>query len=112
MSKSKKKLQSEFDDINVLLENERSKFSAIDKKQKKFDQSLAEEKAISERLTLERDNLERDLRERETKILNLSRQIDELNDSLSETNRVKGQLQRELDDLVSSKDDVGKNVSK
>ena len=61
---------------------------------------------------MERDNLERDLRERETKILNLTRQLEELGDTFNETNRIKGQLQRELDDLVSSKDDVGKNVSK
>ena len=44
LSKSKKKLQYEFDDITVLLDNESSKFSVIDKKQRKFDQSLAEKK--------------------------------------------------------------------
>jgi hypothetical protein len=33
----------------VALENERTKCAALDKKQRKFDQSLAEEKAISER---------------------------------------------------------------
>ena len=42
-------LSCQFDDIIVVLENERTRFSGIDKKQKKFDQSLAEEKAISER---------------------------------------------------------------
>lgn len=36
--------------MTVALEGERSKFAAVDKKQRKFDQSLAEEKAISERL--------------------------------------------------------------
>jgi len=33
----------------VALESERSKSAALDKKQKKFDQNLAEEKAVSER---------------------------------------------------------------
>jgi len=42
-------LSSQIDDLNVAVENERAKFAAVDKKQKKFDQSLAEEKAISER---------------------------------------------------------------
>lgn len=37
------------DDLIVALDNERTKFAALDKKQKKFDQNLAEEKAISER---------------------------------------------------------------
>ena len=33
----------------VALESERTKSAALDKKQRKFDQSLAEEKAVSER---------------------------------------------------------------
>ena len=33
----------------VALESERAKLAALDKKQRKFDQSLAEEKAVSER---------------------------------------------------------------
>jgi len=40
----------QLEDVNVALEGERSKFAALDKKQRKFDQSLAEEKAIGERL--------------------------------------------------------------
>ena len=39
----------QLDDLMVALESERSKFAALDKKQRKFDQSLAEEKAISEK---------------------------------------------------------------
>ena len=39
----------QLDDLMVALEAERSKSAALDKKQRKFDQSLAEEKAISER---------------------------------------------------------------
>ena len=49
LGKSKKKVQSELDDLNVELDNYRSNLSAMEKKQKKFDQNLAEEKAISER---------------------------------------------------------------
>jgi len=40
----------QLEDVTVALEGERSKFAALDKKQRKFDQSLAEEKAIAERL--------------------------------------------------------------
>lgn len=39
----------QLDDLMVALESERSKLAALDKKQRKFDQSLGEEKAISER---------------------------------------------------------------
>ncbi len=49
MLKSKKKLQAEVEDLNVQLENQRSALTALEKKQKKFDQNLADEKAISER---------------------------------------------------------------
>lgn len=43
-------LSFQLEDVTVALEGERSKFAALDKKQRKFDQSFAEEKAISERL--------------------------------------------------------------
>ena len=49
LTKSKKKLQSEVDDLNVEIDNNRSQFTALEKRQRKFDQNLAEEKAISER---------------------------------------------------------------
>jgi len=62
------------------------------------------------RLAAERDNAEKESRDKETKVLNLLRQLDELRDRLAESDRIKIQQQRELDDLVSSKDDVGKNV--
>ena len=39
----------QLDDVMVALESERAKLAALDKKQRKFDQSLAEEKAVSER---------------------------------------------------------------
>jgi myosin protein heavy chain len=38
------------EDLTVELENQRSSFGALEKKQRKFDQNLAEEKAVSERL--------------------------------------------------------------
>ena len=49
MLKSKKKLQAEVEDLNVQAENQRSALNVLEKKQKKFDQNLAEEKGISER---------------------------------------------------------------
>lgn len=61
---------------------------------------------------MERDQAERDNRERETKILNLTRELDEMQERLEDLERIKLSQARELEDLVSSKDDVGKNVSK
>ena len=50
LEKTKRKLQAEVDDMTVELESQRSNVSNMDKKQRKFDQALAEEKAVSERL--------------------------------------------------------------
>ena len=63
------------------------------------------------RLAMERDNAERESREKETKILNQTRELDELRDRVEEVERLRTTQARELDDLMSSKDDAGKSVS-
>lgn len=74
-------------------------------------QALAEEKAISEHNAQERDAAESRARQSETKSLSLSRELEEVQDKLAEIERSRKQLQAELDNLLESKDDVGKNVS-
>lgn len=49
LEKSRKKLQAEVDDAQMEIENQRSSVMNMDKKQRKFDALLGEEKAISER---------------------------------------------------------------
>lgn len=63
-----------------------------------------------QRLARERDNAEKESREKETKILSVTRQLEELQQHLAEVERLKQQQQSELEDLMSSQDDVGKNV--
>ncbi|XP_046352832.1 myosin heavy chain, non-muscle-like isoform X5 [Haliotis rufescens] len=110
LDKSRKKLQAEVEDLTIERDSQRSTTSQMEKKQRKFDQMLNEEKAISERLAAERDGIERESREKETRILNLNRDLEELRERLESSDRQKQQQARELDDLMSSKDDVGKNV--
>ncbi|KAF8772017.1 myosin heavy chain, non-muscle-like isoform X2 [Argiope bruennichi] len=110
LAKSKKKLQAEVEDLNMELESQRTKVSELEKKQRKFDQLLAEEKAVSERIAQERDNAERESREKETKILSLTRALDESQDKLDELERLRKQLQMELDELVNSQGTADKNV--
>ena len=43
--------------------------------------------------------------------MNQNRELEELQDRLEQIDRQKSAQQRELEDLYSSKDDVGKNVS-
>ena len=66
---------------------------------------------MTARLEMERDAADRLAREKETKILNLTSEVQEGRDMLADMERSKNSLSKELDELISSKDDEGKNVS-
>lgn len=110
LEKTKNRLQQELDDLIVDLDHQRQIVSNLEKKQKKFDQLLAEEKNISARYAEERDRAEAEAREKETKALALGRSLEETLDQKDELDRQNKLLRAEMDDLISSKDDVGKNV--
>ncbi|XP_014913733.1 myosin-10-like, partial [Poecilia latipinna] len=109
MEKTKTRLQQELDDLTVDLDHQRQIVSNLEKKQKKFDQMLAEEKSISARYAEERDRAEAEAREKETKALSMTRALDEALEAKEELERINKQLRAEMEDLMSSKDDVGKN---
>lgn len=71
---------------------------------------LAEEKSISSKYAEERDRAEAEAREKETKALSLARALEEAQDGREELERTNKALRMEMEDLISSKDDVGKNV--
>lgn len=73
---------------------------------------LAEEKAISNQRAEERDRAEADAREKETRALTLSRELEDTRDKKKELEEANKQLKAEMEDLISSKDDAGKNVRK
>lgn len=75
-------------------------------------QLLAEEKSISARYAEERDRAEAEAREKETKALSLARALEEALEAKEEFERQNKQLRADMEDLMSSKDDVGKNVSR
>ncbi|XP_061604473.1 myosin-9-like isoform X2 [Phyllopteryx taeniolatus] len=110
MDKTKTRLQQELDDMLVDQDHLRQIVSNLEKKQKKFDQMLAEEKNISARYAEERDRAEAEAREKETRALSLTRELESLIDLKEDLDRNNKMLRAEMEDLVSSKDDVGKNV--
>ncbi|NXI46378.1 MYH10 protein, partial [Galbula dea] len=110
LEKTKNRLQQELDDLMVDLDHQRQIVSNLEKKQKKFDQMLAEEKNISARYGEERDRAEAEAREKETKALSLARALEEALEAKEEFERQNKQLRADMEDLMSSKDDVGKNV--
>ncbi|XP_049740286.1 myosin-9 isoform X1 [Elephas maximus indicus] len=110
LEKTKTRLQQELDDLLVDLDHQRQSVSNLEKKQKKFDQLLAEEKTISAKYAEERDRAEAEAREKETKALSLARALEETSEQKAELERLNKQFRTEMEDLMSSKDDVGKSV--
>ncbi|XP_076377970.1 myosin heavy chain 10 isoform X1 [Megalopta genalis] len=115
LDKSKKKIQAELEDSIIELETQRAKVLELEKKQKNFDKFeelsvLAEEKAVSEQYAEQRDAAEREAREKETRVLSLTRELDEMNEKVEELERVRRGLQSELDELVNNQGTADKNV--
>ncbi|XP_076652683.1 myosin heavy chain 10 isoform X3 [Halictus rubicundus] len=115
LDKSKKKIQAELEDSIIELEAQRAKVLELEKKQKNFDKFedfsvLAEEKAVSEQYAEQRDAAEREAREKETRVLSLTRELDEMNEKVEELERVRRGLQSELDELVNNQGTADKNV--
>uniref|UniRef100_A0A4W6FLG6 Myosin-9 n=1 Tax=Lates calcarifer TaxID=8187 RepID=A0A4W6FLG6_LATCA len=110
LDKTKTRLQQELDDLLVDQDHLRQIVSNLEKKQKKFDQMLAEEKTISTQYAEERDKAEAEAREKETRALTLARELETMTDLKDELDRANKLLKAEMEDLVSSKDDVGKSV--
>uniref|UniRef100_A0AAV2MCR1 Myosin-10-like n=1 Tax=Knipowitschia caucasica TaxID=637954 RepID=A0AAV2MCR1_KNICA len=110
VERQRERLREELEDITLALQRERQNCTALEKRQKKFDQCLAEEKAVSARLAEERDRAEADSREKETKYLALSRSLQEAQDQKEEFERINKQLRVDMEQLVNQQDDVGKNV--
>ncbi|KAF4080350.1 hypothetical protein AMELA_G00169200 [Ameiurus melas] len=110
LEKTKVRLQRELDDMLVGQDQLRQIVQELERKQKKFDQMLAEEKSISARYSEERDRAEAEAREKETKALTLARSLEALQEQRNELERANKLLKTEMEDLVSSKDDVGKSV--
>ncbi|KAG9350481.1 hypothetical protein JZ751_026847 [Albula glossodonta] len=106
LDKTKTRLQQELDDMLVDQDHLRQIVHNLEKKQKKFDQMLAEEKSISSKYAEERDRAEAEAREKETRALALTRELEAMTDMKDELDRANKMLRAEMEDLVSSKDDV------
>uniref|UniRef100_A0A8C9WM23 Myosin-9 n=1 Tax=Scleropages formosus TaxID=113540 RepID=A0A8C9WM23_SCLFO len=110
LDKTKNRLQQELDDLLLNQDSLRQVVLNLEKKQKKFDQMLAEEKSVSSRYAEERDSAEAEAREKETRALALIRELETIKEQKDELERANKLLRAEMEDLVSSKDDVGKSV--
>ncbi|KAI4833103.1 hypothetical protein KUCAC02_016021 [Chaenocephalus aceratus] len=110
LDKTKTRLQQELDDMIVDQDHLRQIVSTLEKKQRKFDQMLAEEKTISTQYAEERDKAEAEAREKETRALTLALELETMSSLKDDIERTSKLLKAEMEDLISSKDDVGKSV--
>ncbi|KAG7469407.1 hypothetical protein MATL_G00128550 [Megalops atlanticus] len=110
VERQRERLREEIEDMTLALQRERQNCTALEKRQKKFDQCLADEKAISARLAEERDRAEAESRDKETRALSLSRALQEATEQKEELERINKQLRADMEQLVNAQDDVGKNV--
>ncbi|CAF91216.1 unnamed protein product, partial [Tetraodon nigroviridis] len=105
----RKKAEAQLQELQLkYTESDRQRAELVEKLTKM--QMLAEEKSISARYAEERDRAEAEAREKETRALALTRELESQIDIKEELDRNNKLLRAEMDDLVSSKDDFGKNV--
>ncbi|XP_045686627.1 myosin-9-like, partial [Phyllostomus hastatus] len=110
LEKDKTRLQQELDHKVVDLENQHLSIFNLKEKQKKLDKLLAEEKTISAKYAEERDRAEAEACEKEAKALSLTQALEEAMKQKAELEWLNKQFCMEMEDLMSSKDDMGKSV--
>lgn len=86
--------------MTIELNNIKTTSREMEKKQRKFDQQLSDERQIVQKITLERDQFAQESRDRETKILSLNNEIDQLRTDFANTESTRRMLQLEYDELV------------
>lgn len=97
---SKKKIQQDFEDISLELDNVRTSHKDAEKRQKKFEAQMAEERATVQKALIDRDTMSQELRDRETRVLSLMNEVDIMKEQLEESDRIRRALQQELQDSV------------
>ncbi|CAL8310428.1 unnamed protein product [Arctogadus glacialis] len=111
LERSRSRLQQEHEDLLGQLDGRRQLLATLEKKQKKFDQMLGEERLASSRQVEQRERAEAELREKETKMLALGRTLKEKEEVLEEMEKSMKGMRTEMEELLSSQDDVGRNTS-
>nr|AAC47238.1 non-muscle myosin heavy chain II [Caenorhabditis elegans] len=108
--RAKKKAIQEAEDVQKELTDVVAATREMERKMRKFDQQLAEERNNTLLAQQERDMAHQMLRDAETKALVLSNELSEKKDIVDQLEKDKRTLKLEIDNLASTKDDAGKNV--
>ncbi|CAD6199075.1 unnamed protein product [Caenorhabditis auriculariae] len=108
--RAKRKAQQEAEDAQRELADLSAATRDMERRQRKFDQQLADERSNVLLAQQERDSAQQMLRESETRQLVLTNEISELKDAIEQLEKERRNLRLEVDNLASTKDDAGKSV--
>ncbi|EGT54268.1 CBN-NMY-2 protein [Caenorhabditis brenneri] len=108
--RAKKKAIQEAEDIQTEFTNMMAATREMERKQRKHEQQLADERNNTLQAQQERDLAQQMLRDAETKALVLSNELFERKEAVEQLEKDKRTLKMEIDNLASTKDDAGKNV--
>ncbi|KJH42978.1 myosin head [Dictyocaulus viviparus] len=108
--RAKLKAQQEAEDACREVTEMTASVRECERRQRKFDQQLADEKANTIRAVSERDVAQQQARDAETRFLNAIKELKELREQNEIMEKERRMLRMEVDNLASTKDDAGKNV--
>uniref|UniRef100_A0A1I7T443 Myosin motor domain-containing protein n=1 Tax=Caenorhabditis tropicalis TaxID=1561998 RepID=A0A1I7T443_9PELO len=108
--RAKKKAIQEAEDVQKEYTDMMAATREMERKQRKHDQQLADEKNNTLLAQQERDMAHQMLRDAETRALVLSNELSEKKDTIDLLEKEKRTLKLEIDNLASTKDDAGKSV--
>ncbi|CAB3408223.1 unnamed protein product [Caenorhabditis bovis] len=108
--RAKKKAIQEAEDAQRELTEIQAALREMERKQRKFDQQLSEERNNTTLAQQERDSAQQMLREAETRNLVIMNDMSELKDEIEQLEKERRTLRLEVDNLSSTKDDAGKSV--
>uniref|UniRef100_A0A6F7P0X3 Myosin-11 n=1 Tax=Haemonchus contortus TaxID=6289 RepID=A0A6F7P0X3_HAECO len=108
--RAKVKAQQEAEDACREISEITASVRECERKQRKFDQLLAEEKANTAKVMADRDVAQQQARDAETRHLNAVKEIKDLRSQIDAMEKERRMLRLEVDNLASTKDDAGKSV--
>jgi myosin heavy chain 6/7 len=110
LEKSKQRLSTELEDMQLEVERAKSLASQIEKKQKYFDKIVGEWKTKTDDLALELDVSQKECRNYSTELFRLKSVYEETNEQLDAVRRENKNLGDEIKDLMDQIGEGGRNI--
>merc|ERR1711981_1274309 len=110
LEKTKQRQLGEIEDLQIDLERSNSAAAALDKKQRNFDEVLAEHKQKEEEIQVELEQSQKEARSLSTELFKTKNAYEEALDGLQTVKRENKNLQEEIADLTDQLGEGGKSI--